>query len=70
MAGVRVVKPDPEAHVLALTALEEPPPTVLEALFWGWLAGFPGASRIYFEELEITDLVGDGNEPDDFVGVL
>ncbi len=44
-------------------------PTLLEVSFWGWMLGYPGAQRIYFEELTITDLVGPGHLPDNFPGV-
>jgi hypothetical protein len=42
-------------------------PTLLEALFWGWLGGFIPASQ-YPEELMITTLAGPGYLPDDFQG--
>lgn len=42
-------------------------PTLLESLFWGWLAGLSSA-ELYFEELAITDLWGPYNVPDDFPG--
>ncbi len=43
-------------------------PTVLEALFFGWLLGLPGGERLFWEELLISPLEGPGNVPDDFVG--
>lgn len=44
-------------------------PTVLENLFWGWLAGITGP-ELYFRELAITDLWGPYNVPDDFPGEI
>jgi hypothetical protein len=43
-------------------------PTVTEALLWSWLLGYAGAERLLFEELQITDFEGSGDEPENFVG--
>lgn len=44
----------PEERAMFAIALNTAP-TVLEALFWGWLCGHPGAERLLFEELLIVD---------------
>lgn len=42
-------------------------PTLLENLLWAWLAGLSPSAE-YFSELEITELRGHGNVPDEFRG--
>jgi hypothetical protein len=44
-------------------------PTILENLFFAWLLGF-SSWESYADELLITDLLGPGDEPDDFAGCL
>lgn len=58
--------PDP-GRVLAARAVLDAP-TVLENLFWGWIAGI-SSFDLYFDELCITCLSGPGHLPDDFPGV-
>lgn len=42
--------------------------TVLDALFYGWLLHLPGSARLFWEEIQIVELGGPGNEVDDFIG--